>query len=215
MMRRTTIRALLALSLATASGAAAAPGDPPRRPQPARPQPQPVRPQPQPVPVPVQPQPMQPQRPPVSTAARQARAIPYVRTTTRTVWPAGSTRRQLVISGGWRGERYAWLIADGTRFVAVYRAGTRAELDELVEKFIHEMVFETVGSPTDKTEWGIAGAIKVPLPPPPPEPGGFPWDYVDTVMAAAWRLDTQVLQPQQALKAPVATPATPATPAKR
>jgi hypothetical protein len=194
MMRRIPIWTLVALSLAACSGATAAPGDPQPRPQPVRPQPQPVRPQPQ--PVPVQQQPAQQQRPPISAAVRQVKATPYVRATTRTAWPATTKRRQLVISGGWRAdEGFAWFIADGTKVVAVYRTTTKDDLDDLVAKFTRDMVFTTVGSPTDKASWGIAGVIQPP-PPPPPEPGGFPWDYIERVHAAAWRLDTQVLQPQ-------------------
>jgi hypothetical protein len=121
--------------------------------------------------------------------------VAYSRDTAIT-WPRDTTRRQLVISGGWQpDERFAWLIADGTKVIAVYRTTTQDELDELVAKVTRGLVFATVGSPDDKNSWGIAGAIKIPDPPPPPEPGGFPEYYVDRVMTAAWRLSTQLSQP--------------------
>ena len=138
-----------------------------------------------------------PKRPPISTTTLQARPVAYVRATALTAWPAGSTRRELIISGGWQpDERYAWFIADGKEVVAVYRTTTKEDLEEIARKFVQDMVFTTVSNPLDKTSWGIAGAIKIP-PPPEPEPGGMPPWYVDKVMTTAWRLDAQVLEPQQ------------------
>lgn len=136
--------------------------------------------------------PTQERPPPVSVEALAAKPVPYARTVTPT-WPRETTRRQLVISGGWQpGESFAWLIADGTKVVAVYRV-TREDMSDLLVKIGQQMVFTSVGT-DNKSDWVIAGAVKVPDPPPPPEPGGFPGDYVERVMAAAWRA-TQVSQP--------------------
>jgi len=132
--------------------------------------------------------------PPISAEVRAAKAVPYSRTVAL-AWPREATRRQLVISGGWQpDERFAWLIADGTKLVAVYRLATREDLNDLLAKIAQSEISATTGGFNDQRSWVIAGAIPVPDPPPPPEPGGFPWDYVQRVMAAAWR-GAQVSQP--------------------
>jgi hypothetical protein len=165
MTKRTSIWALMALSLAACGGAMT-----------AQPQSQP-RPQ------------------PPSPEALEAKAVPYARDTT-IAWPRTFTRRQLVISDGWqRDERFTWLIADGTKVVAVYRTGTQEEFNDLHAKLARDLVFATQGSPGDKASWGSAGAIKIPDPPPPGPGGGFPKVYVDAVMTTAWRISTQVHQP--------------------
>lgn len=126
--------------------------------------------------------------PPISTEARLARATRFSRAAA-VPWPPGATRRQLIISNGWRaGERYAWIIANGAQLVAVYRTDTRDEFDDLLRYFTHELVFAAAGSAGAFVTWAI-GAVKSPLPPPPPEGSGFPAYYVDEVMAAAWQLD--------------------------
>ena len=125
--------------------------------------------------------------PPLSAEARQAKPVPYSRTVALT-WPRDARKLQLVISGGWQpDERFAWMIADGTKLVAVYRLGTREDLSDLLVKLAQGSIYATTGGVQDTRSWSIAGAVPLPNPPPPPEPGGFPPEYLERVFAGVPR----------------------------
>jgi hypothetical protein len=68
-----------------------------------------------------------------------------------------------------------------------------AEIGDIVKE-VGNQVYPTVGTPLDQLSFGVLGSFKQPPPPPPPDPGGFPIDYVQSVMNAAWHINQQSLQ---------------------
>jgi len=139
-----------------------------------------------------------PPAPPLSPRVFAARVVPWDgREVAPLALPALAKRVQLIITPGWAAdEHFAWLIADGTDVVLVYRctASQRAEIVETANR-----VFVPVaGSPLDKASWIILGSTKPP-PPPPPDPGGhdggrveyLPRVYVQNVVNTAWEINHQ------------------------
>jgi hypothetical protein len=132
--------------------------------------------------------------PPPSPEARATKPIDWsTREASHKPWRAPGKRLQLVVTGGQaKGEHYAWLVANGTVVLSIYRCA-EGEVQQVIDAFLGDMTLATVATPSDSASWGILGAaIKPDPPPPPPEPGGFPLKYIGEVMTTAWRMDRQV-----------------------
>jgi hypothetical protein len=126
--------------------------------------------------------------PPANRAALEAKAVAWTRTSAE-LFPRSPARVQIVITPGWAdGQHYAWLIANGTDVIRVYRS-TGSEISDIVDAAIRT-VYPTTGTPLDQLSIGIVGSFHKP-PPPPPDPGGFPEAYVQEVMRTAWGIDRQ------------------------
>jgi hypothetical protein len=110
-----------------------------------------------------------------------------------TIVPRTVTRLQIVITRGWtRSEHLAWVIAEGSRALAVYRTNT-AELGDVFGE-LSDLVASTTGTPLDQLSYTIMGSFKQPPPPPPPDPGGLPEMYVREVMRTAWSMDQEAVR---------------------
>jgi hypothetical protein len=139
--------------------------------------------------------------PPATRAALDARPVVWKRDSSVALLPTSIRRLQIVITRGWSaGERYAWLISDGTDVIRVYRCAS-TEVSEVIDAAMRT-VYPTVGSPLDKISFGVVGSIHAPPPPPPPDPGGFPGIYVQQVMHTAWGMNREQVQFDEAAAVP-------------
>jgi hypothetical protein len=138
--------------------------------------------------------------PPASRAALEAKPVAWTRTSAE-LFPKSLGRLQIVITPGWAdGEHYAWLIANGTDVIRVYRSRSQ-EIGEIIDAAVRT-VYPTVGTPLDSLSIGVVGSIHKP-PPPPPDPGGFPELYVQDVMRTAWGIDREQVKVGAQLGGPV------------
>jgi hypothetical protein len=134
-----------------------------------------------------------------SRAALAAKPVEWAKRSPGTLLVPSSTKHlQLVVTPGWtKQEHFAWLIAEGTEVVTVYRS-TNKDLGEILGEVLQR--YFPSSSFQDTRSFVILGSIKGP-PPPPPDPGGFPVPYVESVLAAAFRLNREALQ-QEAVAGP-------------
>jgi hypothetical protein len=103
--------------------------------------------------------------------------------------PASTKHVQLVITGGaTRDEHYAWLIANGTDVIGVFRASSSEVADVIGAAAGAARV--AVASPLQTASFVAIGTIYAPPPPPPPhgKPPFFPPIYVEDVMRLAWNV---------------------------
>jgi hypothetical protein len=142
-----------------------------------------------------QPRPPEPQIPRSAFAAKPAA---WSRTSLEALTvPKTAKHLQLIVTPGWaKGEHFAWLIADGTEVLAVYRTLT-SELGEVIDEASHRY-FSNVPSIIDSRSFVILGSYKPP-PPPPPDPGGFPGGYVQSIMLTAQALNKEALRLESAI----------------
>lgn len=131
--------------------------------------------------------------PPATRAALEARPVVWAeRDRSAALFPRTIRRLQIVVTPGWaEGERYAWVISNGTDVIRVFRART-TEIGDIVDTAVRT-VYPTTGTPLDQLSIGVLGSIHTP-PPPPPDPGGFPGGYVEEVMRTAWGIDREQVQ---------------------
>lgn len=111
--------------------------------------------------------------------------------------PTTAKHVQLILSPGWdKEEHYAWVFADGTELIAVYRVTGEQRTEAL--DFAGGLVMPTKGTPLDKYGFGVLGSIVRPNPPSPPDPGGdgglvsrLPRAYVEGIVGSAWNLNNE------------------------
>lgn len=126
--------------------------------------------------------------PAATRAALEAKPVVWAeRDKSVALFPRSIGRLQIVVTPGWaEGERYAWVVSNGTDVIRVFRART-TEIGDIVDTAIRT-IYPTTGTPLDQLSIGVLGSIHAP-PPPPPDPGGFPGAYVQEVMRTAWGID--------------------------
>jgi hypothetical protein len=128
-----------------------------------------------------------PVAPKASRAALAATAVEWAKRDPKArLWPASVTHGQLIITRGYdTDERFAWVIAEGTEVIAVYRC-TPGEIGDVVDAATLP-VRAAVGNPTQDAAWSILGSTDAPGPPRPPHV--FPGPYVERVMRRAWSVN--------------------------
>lgn len=136
--------------------------------------------------------------PPVSPGVLEAKVVVWQRDATPIKLAAQVRRVQLIITPGWvKDEHVAWLIANGTEVLEVFRCTSleRAELTDIANR----TTLPTLKDPVDHISFSVLGSINKP-PPPPPDPGGIPGGlqvaklprvYVQNVLDAAWNLNAE------------------------
>lgn len=106
------------------------------------------------------------------------------------LWPETATRVQIVVTNGWSaGEHFMWVIAEGTKPVAVYRVGA-SDLSDMRSRLADYVKAEGM-NPLLSISNGGQGIILGPPPPPPIGPNGVPLTVVKAVIDYATHLDRE------------------------
>src|ERR1041385_3606749 len=138
--------------------------------------------------------------PPTSPRTLSTKVMMWKRDAPPMAFPAAARRVQLVITPGWgKNEHVAWVVANGTDVVSVYRLTSTDRVD-LIDHALRTLMQENQGI-EDHLSWYILGSIKPPPPPPGPGPGGepgpdvlvsnLPRTYVDSVMQTVWNMNLE------------------------
>jgi hypothetical protein len=109
------------------------------------------------------------------------------------LWPATATRVQIIVTSGWSaGEHFMWVIAEGTKPVAVYHVGAPDFSD--MRSRLADAVKAEEKNPLLSISNGSQGIIIGPPPPPPVGPIGFPPRVIKAVLDYAAHLDRESSQ---------------------
>lgn len=131
--------------------------------------------------------PASPSPPAASPAALAAKPVEWAkRGSTPLAWPAQVSHVQVIITHGWdKGERFVWLVANGTDVVSVFDTTTEdaaAVVDAAVNAYR-----PVISAPLDSASFGILGST---YSPPPPRPQlTLPKTFVEHVLGMAWRVN--------------------------
>lgn len=109
------------------------------------------------------------------------------------LWPETATRVQIIVTGGWAaGEHFVWVVAEGTKPLAVYHVGA-PDIGDLRAR-LADLVKAEEKNPLLSISNGGQGIILGPPPPPPIGPLGFPLRVVNAVIDYAAHLDRESRQ---------------------
>jgi hypothetical protein len=128
-----------------------------------------------------------PSPPAASAAALAAKPVEWSkRGSGPLVWPAQVRHVQVIITHGWdKGERFVWLVANGTDVVSVFDTTTEdvvAVVDAAVNAYR-----PVISTPIDSASFGILGST---YSPPPPRPQlTLPKVFVEHALGMAWRIN--------------------------
>lgn len=138
-------------------------------------------------------------KPVVSPEARDIKATEWSkRDAAAPIWPETAKRVQVIVTGGYAtGENFVWVIAEGTKPVAVYHVGTADVAD--MRSRLGDLVKAEQTNPLLALANGGQGIIIGPPPPPPIGPLGFPLRVVNAVVDYAAHLDRESRQFDRAL----------------
>src|SRR5207237_225072 len=135
-------------------------------------------------------------------AALKMKPVEWKRTSTAALWPSTAKHVQVIaLNGTGKGERYVFVVTDGTKLVAIFRA-SGDEVGALHDK-IASMTRPTVNSPTVDWSNGGQGTPIGPL----PQPGGPPGDppfaerTMHVIMNHAFNMNEQATQLEAELAA--------------
>ncbi|NVB83829.1 MAG: hypothetical protein HOV81_35975 [Kofleriaceae bacterium] len=133
-------------------------------------------------------------KPVVSPEARDIKATEWSkRDAAAPLWPETAKRVQVIVTGGWSaGEHFVWVVAEGTKPVAVYHVGT-SDLADMRSR-LGDLVKAELMNPLLSLANGGQGVILGPPPPPPIGPLGFPLRVVNAVVSYAAHLDRESQQ---------------------
>ena len=120
-------------------------------------------------------------------------------------WPANAESVALIITRGWDpDEHFAWLIANGSDVVAVYRANAR-ELDDVIDQAMRTARTRVAGGGGvggNSASFVMLGTIYVPGPKGPPHViPGWPAQYLDDIYNAARGAHRETQRLQQKARA--------------